>query len=81
VLYVLAIVASPVAVWFCGRPGHAAANLALWFLAVPAFIVSGLLAVLLVPIIDALFVLNDYQAEQQARRLAGQHGAIVSRPR
>jgi hypothetical protein len=80
-LYFLAMIASPVAIWLCRRPVHAAANLALWVLAVPAFMASGLLAVLLVPVIDALFVVSDYQAERQVRDLATERTIVPSRQR
>jgi hypothetical protein len=82
-LYLLAIVLSPLAVWMCRRPTHAAVNLALWALAIPSFAVSGILAVLLVPIIDALFVANEYAAERQAKRLVhlAHHGGFGFRER
>jgi hypothetical protein len=68
-LYLLALLASPIAVWICRHPLHAALNVAFWALAIPSFAVTGILAVLLVPIIDALFVVNEYETERQARRL------------
>jgi hypothetical protein len=68
-LYLLTLLASPVAVWICRRPLHAAINVALWALAIPSFAVTGILAVLLVPIIDALFVVNEYETERQVKRL------------
>ena len=68
-LYVLAMVASPLAVWVCRHPTHAAANLVLWLMAIPSFLMSGIFAVLLIPVIDALFVVNDYCAEQRSEQL------------
>jgi hypothetical protein len=69
VLYVLAMLASPIAVWMCRQPTHAAANLVLWVVAIPSFLVSGIVALLLIPVIDALFVVNDYYAEQHSDQL------------
>jgi hypothetical protein len=79
-LYLLAVFFSPVAIWICHRPSHAAFNLALWALAIPSFAVSGILALLLVPVIDALFVVNEYQTERQLVHL-GQHGSLGFRQR
>ena len=82
-LYLLAVLVSPVAVWLCRRPSHAAINLAFWALAIPSFAVSGILALLLVPIIDALFVVSEYQSERQIQRPVhiAQHGELGFRQR
>ena len=82
-LYLLAVLVSPVAVWMCRRPTHAAINLALWALAIPSFAVTGILAVLLVPIIDALFAVNESETERQVQRLVHlpEHGRLDLRQR
>jgi len=68
-LYVTALLLSPVAIWLCGRSTHALANLALWLVAIPLFSIGRMPAVLLLPIIDALFIVHEYYGEQRVHRL------------
>ena len=68
-VYVLAVLVSPWSVFSCGRPRRAMFNLVLWAVALSLAVTIGFVPALLVPIVDALLVLDDHQrAERRIMR-------------
>ena len=66
-LYALSLLVSPLAVLFTGRRLHSIFNLGLWVLAIPAA-TYGFVPGLLVPIVDSLMVVREYDQETAAER-------------
>ena len=60
VLYLLALLASPFAVICCGNQRQVAVNLALWIVAL-TLTAAGFTVALLVPIFDALVVVDSHR--------------------
>ena len=67
VLYLLVLLASPLAVLRCGNPRQAAVNLALWILAL-TLTAAGFAVALLVPIFDALVVVDSQRRVERPQR-------------
>jgi len=66
-LYALSLLLSPLAVLFTGRRWHAAFNVGLWLLAIPAAM-YGFAPGLLVPVVDSLMVVREYDEETAIER-------------
>jgi len=73
-LYVVALFLSPLAVWICGRGQQAWLNLGLWVLGV-VLLMNGFVTAMLVPVVDALFIVYGYHTEKRLR------ASFVSMPR
>jgi len=67
-LYVTALLASPLAVWLCAGPGRACLNVTLWALAL-VLLTYGFVPGLLIPIIDAAIVVRDYYVDRRLEHM------------
>ena len=66
-LYALSLLMSPLAVLLTGRRWHAVFNVSLWVLAIPAAM-YGFVPGLLVPIVDSLMVVHEYDRDTAIER-------------
>ena len=66
ILYLVALFLSPLAVWLCGRREQAWLNLVLWALSL-ILASTGFVTALLVPVVDALFIVYGHYSEQRVR--------------
>jgi len=72
ILYLVALFLSPLAVWLCGRRQQAWLNMVLWALSL-VLASSGFITAVLVPVVDALFIVYGYYSENRVpvRPVAG----------
>ena len=68
-LYLIAVLFPPLAVFLCGKPFQAMINGLWWVIGVLAAFVAVGFPVILVCIVHAIGVVHNYYADQRARRL------------